>query len=404
MSKSDVEAERARKLLKEWAKRAENKTCADCSIRNPSWASTNLGVLLCISCSGVHRNLGVHISFVKSINLDTWNNKFLKRFTSQGGNAKVNSHFEAKLQKGVKPTNTTDMRQRELFIRDKYQHRKWHSKNAKTLKEKTKKKKSGSKKRKKRAKESDSESSSDSEESTSSQASRGSTASRRNRRKQRQIAKEKPKPKKKLVAEALPPPTKEPDVPNLLNIEDLNIKTSAPEDPFEKMLIGFGPSNPPPGAQQPAPFINFSQNQPQQPQQQMHKQSTTDQILSKFNSRPQHSMQRAPNNVYTHIPGFNQGFQQQRPPQNFQQRAPAAGFQQKFQQRPAQGFNNFNQQGFQQQGFNNSNPQRAMGFQQPRAGFNQPANAGFGQQQQQSGFQQQQRQYPGFGNPSQTFI
>lgn len=65
----------------------ENKYCADChakgqfSIRvvtcllwdlGPRWASWNLGIFICIRCAGIHRNLGVHISRVKSVNLDSW--------------------------------------------------------------------------------------------------------------------------------------------------------------------------------------------------------------------------------------------------------------------------------------------------------------------------------------------
>jgi Arf-GAP/coiled-coil/ANK repeat/PH domain-containing protein len=42
-----------------------NDKCADCGAPEPDWASLNLGVLVCIECSGVHRNLGVHISKVK---------------------------------------------------------------------------------------------------------------------------------------------------------------------------------------------------------------------------------------------------------------------------------------------------------------------------------------------------
>lgn len=41
-----------------------NDICAECSTPEPDWASLNLGILLCIECSGVHRNLGVHISKV----------------------------------------------------------------------------------------------------------------------------------------------------------------------------------------------------------------------------------------------------------------------------------------------------------------------------------------------------
>nr|XP_049591805.1 stromal membrane-associated protein 1 isoform X2 [Syngnathus scovelli] len=56
------------KLLRE----DENKYCADCEAKGPRWASWNLGVFMCIRCAGIHRNLGVHISRVKSVNLDQW--------------------------------------------------------------------------------------------------------------------------------------------------------------------------------------------------------------------------------------------------------------------------------------------------------------------------------------------
>eukprot|EP00466_Bigelowiella_natans_P016584 jgi/Bigna1/37297/e_gw1.19.241.1 len=51
-----------------------NQKCADCGKKNPKWASYNLGVLLCLDCSGCHRNLGVHISKVRSLTMDTWSN------------------------------------------------------------------------------------------------------------------------------------------------------------------------------------------------------------------------------------------------------------------------------------------------------------------------------------------
>ncbi len=59
-------------ILMSMLREEENKYCADCDSKGPRWASWNLGVFLCIRCAGIHRKLGVHITKVKSINLDQW--------------------------------------------------------------------------------------------------------------------------------------------------------------------------------------------------------------------------------------------------------------------------------------------------------------------------------------------
>ncbi|XP_017645590.1 ADP-ribosylation factor GTPase-activating protein AGD3-like isoform X2 [Gossypium arboreum] len=72
-----------------------NDKCADCGAPEPDWASLNLGVLLCIECSGVHRNLGVHISKVRSLTLDVkvWDPSVISLFQSLG-NTFANSVWE----------------------------------------------------------------------------------------------------------------------------------------------------------------------------------------------------------------------------------------------------------------------------------------------------------------------
>ncbi|XP_028076982.1 ADP-ribosylation factor GTPase-activating protein AGD3-like isoform X4 [Camellia sinensis] len=76
-----------------------NDKCADCGAPEPDWASLNLGVLVCIECSGVHRNLGVHISKVRSLTLDfkVWEPSVITLFQSLG-NTFANSVWEELLQ------------------------------------------------------------------------------------------------------------------------------------------------------------------------------------------------------------------------------------------------------------------------------------------------------------------
>ena len=57
-----------------------NRVCADCNQPDPEWGLMNLGVLICYECSGVHRSLGVHISKVRSLTLDAWNDELFYVF------------------------------------------------------------------------------------------------------------------------------------------------------------------------------------------------------------------------------------------------------------------------------------------------------------------------------------
>lgn len=98
-----------------------NTTCSDCGAEDPEWASINLGVVLCIECSGIHRSLGVHISKVRSLILDKWDPETVT-VMEMLGNDKVNQVYEANINK-EKPKPTAERSAKEKWI-----HAKWVTK------------------------------------------------------------------------------------------------------------------------------------------------------------------------------------------------------------------------------------------------------------------------------------
>ncbi|XP_069377342.1 arf-GAP with GTPase, ANK repeat and PH domain-containing protein 1 isoform X2 [Paralichthys olivaceus] len=99
-----------------------NGHCADCEAQNPDWASLNLGALICIECSGIHRNLGTHLSRVRSLDLDEWPLELIK-VMSAIGNELANSVWEANAQGRLKPGPDASREERERWIRAKYEQR-----------------------------------------------------------------------------------------------------------------------------------------------------------------------------------------------------------------------------------------------------------------------------------------
>ncbi|KAI3769234.1 hypothetical protein L6452_00334 [Arctium lappa] len=117
---------RHRKILEGLLKHPENRECADCKTKGPRWASVNLGIFICMQCSGIHRSLGVHISKVRSATLDTWLPEQVA-FIQSMGNEKSNSYWEAEL-----PPNY-DRVGIENFIRAKYEDKRWVAKDGRPI-------------------------------------------------------------------------------------------------------------------------------------------------------------------------------------------------------------------------------------------------------------------------------
>ncbi|PPJ53347.1 hypothetical protein CBER1_00946 [Cercospora berteroae] len=114
-------AEQNRATLKQLVKLESNKSCADCKRnKHPRWASWNLGIFICIRCSGIHRGMGTHISRVKSVDLDSWTDEQMASML-KWGNGRANKYWEHKLAEGHVPNEAKI----ENFIRTKYDSKRW---------------------------------------------------------------------------------------------------------------------------------------------------------------------------------------------------------------------------------------------------------------------------------------
>ncbi|XP_070842554.1 arf-GAP with SH3 domain, ANK repeat and PH domain-containing protein 1 isoform X3 [Chaetodon trifascialis] len=97
-----------------------NEVCCDCGASDPKWLSTNLGILTCIECSGIHREMGVHISRIQSMELDKLGTSELL-LAKNVGNSSFNEIMEGNLSSpSPKPTPSSDMTVRKEFINAKY--------------------------------------------------------------------------------------------------------------------------------------------------------------------------------------------------------------------------------------------------------------------------------------------
>ncbi|KAK4324926.1 hypothetical protein Pmani_004462 [Petrolisthes manimaculis] len=120
--KNKLIQDKCQTILSELLKDEDNKYCVDCDAKSPRWASWNLGIFLCIRCAGIHRNLGVHISRVKSVNLDSWTPQQVACI-QQMGNSRARAVYEANIPDSFRRPQMDSAL--EQFVKAKYEAKKY---------------------------------------------------------------------------------------------------------------------------------------------------------------------------------------------------------------------------------------------------------------------------------------
>uniref|UniRef100_A0A8C6SKC1 ArfGAP with SH3 domain, ankyrin repeat and PH domain 2b n=1 Tax=Neogobius melanostomus TaxID=47308 RepID=A0A8C6SKC1_9GOBI len=123
---NNIVQELTKAIVGEVRRMSGNDVCCDCGAPGPSWLSTNLGVLICIECSGIHREMGVHYSRIQSLDLDLLGTSELL-LAKNVGNSSFNEIMEADLdgQDVTKPEPSSDMQSRKDYITAKYVERRF---------------------------------------------------------------------------------------------------------------------------------------------------------------------------------------------------------------------------------------------------------------------------------------